>query len=167
MKNGKTLYFIATSVGLFATDTLLGTATNWIQLGKNTIGNVVVDMVVTRQIDGLVVVATHGNGIYSTNASSIEDILGTKEDKLFLSDNLKVFPTAASNSICIAVKNPESETAFKVYDLSGNLIEHLKPVVTINQAFFYQHNISTYKKGMYFLQMTNTKSTETITFIKQ
>ncbi len=74
--NDKTIYFVGTSTGLYATDTLQGLSTVWTQIGANTIGNVVVEMVKTREADGLVVVATHGNGIYSTHINSIDDIFG-------------------------------------------------------------------------------------------
>ncbi len=70
-----TMYLVGTSVGLYTADTLLyesadsaaGTpATVWRQLEIDRIGNVVVEMIQTRTTDGLIAVATHGNGIYST-----------------------------------------------------------------------------------------------------
>jgi len=147
-------------------DTLLGTATNWIQFGKNSIGNMVVDMVVSRSVDGLVVAATHGNGIYSTYATSVEDILGTKEDKLFLNENIKVFPTAASNSVTIAIRKPQAGIQLEIYDVAGKKMLSLKPEISMNQQFYYQSDISAYKKGMYFVRLVNGNKTETITFIK-
>lgn len=64
---GTTTYYVATSTGLYSTTQLNGTSTIWVQEGENSIGNIVCDMVVSRETDGKVVVATHGNGIY-TNA---------------------------------------------------------------------------------------------------
>ena len=61
-----TLYLDGTSVGLFGTANLDGQNTLWKQIGKNTIGNVVIETLTYRAIDGRLVVATHGNGIYQT-----------------------------------------------------------------------------------------------------
>ena len=62
-----TMYFVGTSTGLYSTTSLNGTATAWMQEGASTIGNVVVDMIDNRLSDSLVVVATHGNGVFSSN----------------------------------------------------------------------------------------------------
>ena len=67
--SGPTMYFAGTSTGLYSTSALNGTSTAWAQEGASTIGNVVVDMVIARQSDQLVIAGTHGNGIYSANAS--------------------------------------------------------------------------------------------------
>ncbi len=68
---GKPLYFAGTSVGLFSTTRLEGANTYWVQEGRATIGNVVVDMIDVRQSDGYVAVGTHGNGIYTTTVTSL------------------------------------------------------------------------------------------------
>lgn len=65
------VYFAATSVGLFSTRKLAGRDTVWVQEGSSTIGNIVVDMVDVRQSDGYVAVATQGNGVYTTNVTSL------------------------------------------------------------------------------------------------
>ena len=77
--NGGTVYLVGTSVGLFATTALNDTGTVWVQQGTNTIGAGVVDMIDYRATDGLVVVATHSNGIYSSHINSTEDITGIKQ----------------------------------------------------------------------------------------
>ncbi len=64
-----TMYFVGTSVGLFSTSAINGESTNWTQEGASTIGNVVVDMVVSRKGDGLVAAGTHGRGVYSANVA--------------------------------------------------------------------------------------------------
>jgi len=61
----QTTYYVGTSIGLFATTALNGSSTVWGQRGPRSIGNVVVDQVRARQSDGLVLAATHGNGLYS------------------------------------------------------------------------------------------------------
>jgi hypothetical protein len=64
---------VGSSTGLYSSTTLNGQSTVWAQEGSTTIGNVVVDMIKSRQADGLVAVATHGAGVYSsTVATGIE-----------------------------------------------------------------------------------------------
>ncbi|MFY0593684.1 T9SS type A sorting domain-containing protein [Roseivirga sp.] len=62
--NGGNYYFAATSVGLFMTKELKGDETNWEQQAADVIGNVVVSNVRVRPIDGIVMAATHGNGVF-------------------------------------------------------------------------------------------------------
>ncbi|MEM9666805.1 MAG: PKD domain-containing protein, partial [Bacteroidota bacterium] len=61
------VYFVATSTGLYSTTTLNGANTVWAKEGAQVIGNVVVDMIASRPEDGLVVVGTHGRGVYSAS----------------------------------------------------------------------------------------------------
>jgi hypothetical protein len=58
-------YFAGTSTGLYSTATLDGTSTNWTQEDLAGITNTVVEQIRVRDSDGLVVLGTHGNGIYS------------------------------------------------------------------------------------------------------
>jgi len=78
--NDGNVYFAATSTGLYSTTNLGGTSTTWEQEGASTIGNVVVDMIASRTTDNLVVVGTHGNGVYSSIIGSPAAI--TEDDKL-------------------------------------------------------------------------------------
>jgi hypothetical protein len=66
--SGRT-YLLATSTGVYSTTTLNGANTAWAQEGATPIGNVVVDMIVGRPSDGLVVAGTHGRGVYSAQLS--------------------------------------------------------------------------------------------------
>lgn len=72
--HGKRKYYCGTSQGLYSADTLLSHVSNtqpgtqWVLEGADVIGRVVVEGVVeTRVSDGLVVVGTHANGLYSSN----------------------------------------------------------------------------------------------------
>lgn len=65
--NGGFYYFAGTSVGLFMTQTLDGDNTVWTQQGADVIGNVVVSWIRVRPIEGLVMVSTHANGVFTAN----------------------------------------------------------------------------------------------------
>jgi len=60
------LFLVGTSTGLYSTQTINGAATVWTQVDPTGIGNVVVEQIRSRE-DGLVVVGTHGNGLYSAS----------------------------------------------------------------------------------------------------
>jgi hypothetical protein len=60
-------YFIGTSTGLYSATSLNGTSTIWTQENMEGISNAVVEQIRVRNTDGLVVVGTHGNGLFSAN----------------------------------------------------------------------------------------------------
>lgn len=62
-----TTYYLATSTGLYATETLQGVSTTWMPEAPGVVGNVVVDMIRARPDDGFVAIASHGRGVYSTS----------------------------------------------------------------------------------------------------
>lgn len=66
LENGR-IYFAGTTTGLYSTTFLDGANTVWVQEGKDVIGNVVVDMVRAREVDGFVAVGTHGRGVFTAH----------------------------------------------------------------------------------------------------
>lgn len=77
------VYFLGTSTGLYSTHQLSQMQTIWIREGAESIGNVVVDMMATRQTDGAVVIATHGNGVYSTHYLNAIPLTNRTDDLSF------------------------------------------------------------------------------------
>lgn len=63
--DGSKVYLLGTSVGLYSTSQINGAATDWMQEGVNSIGNVPVVMIKSRASDGLVALGTHGTGLFS------------------------------------------------------------------------------------------------------
>lgn len=60
-------FFVGTSTGLYSTSSLTGATTVWTQEDPSGIGNVVVEHMIVRNSDGLVIAGTHGNGVFSAN----------------------------------------------------------------------------------------------------
>jgi len=126
--NGKRIYFLGTSTGLYATDTLINetksTHTVWVQLGADVIGNVVVDMVKCRTTDNLVVVATHGNGVFSTHINSFADIQSVFSISRDMNAQLKIFPNPASGftNISMSLSNVQTGNVY-IYSHEGKLIK--------------------------------------------
>ncbi len=62
---GKTTYFVGTSAGLYSTTTLNGMSTTWM-LEDGVQPGIAIMHIAKRDNDGMVAVATHGTGVYST-----------------------------------------------------------------------------------------------------
>ncbi|TND09295.1 MAG: hypothetical protein FD123_1382 [Bacteroidetes bacterium] len=119
------IYLVAGSTGVYATDTLLGTNTVWVQQGANSIGNVVCDMIDVRTSDGLVVVATHANGIYTANFTSVNDIV-TVHDQVKPNFSMTVFPNPAISDITIEFDLPRAaRVRIDLLDERGRLVQAL------------------------------------------
>jgi hypothetical protein len=61
------LYFIGTSLGLYKTETLNGENTVWSQEATEVVGSSIVSMIKVNNVEGNVVAATHGNGVFQGN----------------------------------------------------------------------------------------------------
>lgn len=94
LQDGKKAYFVGGSTGLYATDSLNGTNTVWVQQGANTIGNAIVNVIETRPVDGLVVVATHGDGMFTGTVTNIGQITTVDDIKLDVAET-KIYPNPA------------------------------------------------------------------------
>ncbi len=93
-------YYIGTSVGLYATSSLNGGSTTWAQEGSSVIQYAVVSALAYRPDDNVLLVGTHGNGLYlaeigspadqtsiDTTSASVTMDLGPNEKKLFKTED--------------------------------------------------------------------------------
>ncbi len=71
------LYFAGTSAGLYSTAYLNGRNTAWEPEGSDAIGNIVIDMLDSRDTDGFVVAASHGSGMFAAKINSMPQAPGT------------------------------------------------------------------------------------------
>jgi hypothetical protein len=137
-----TLYFVSTSTGLYATNQIEGTATVWTQMGANTIGNVVCEQIKTRAADSLLVVATHGNGIYTSKIESVNDVISVAEfEKEY---ELTVYPNPSSSSISI---NIIGESTLAIYDIQGKQVLFIQNVNAETKV-----DVSELQTGFYFAE---------------
>ncbi|MEO6884281.1 MAG: T9SS type A sorting domain-containing protein, partial [Bacteroidia bacterium] len=150
-----TVYLVATSTGLYATDTLKGTSTVFVQQVSNLIGNAVCDMIDVRPSDGLVVVATHSHGIYSTHITSVgnvADVPVTAEKDAF---NLSNYPNPFSISTHITFQlNSNAMVTISVFDALGRKMTTLQngELSAGKQEFTLQKN--NFSDGLYYCVLT-------------
>ena len=159
------VYLVGTSTGLYATDTLITNATVWIQQGTNTIGNNVVDMIDYRSTDGLVVVATHGNGVFSTHITNVNDITSVK-DLSSSSFNINLFPNPTSDKLNVKFSNYSSAKNLKLSIVNelGMLIKNIS-MSSLNVEGI-QIDVKDLAKGIYYLNVDEGKRNFAKGFVK-
>ncbi|MBC7778372.1 MAG: T9SS type A sorting domain-containing protein [Phycisphaerae bacterium] len=123
LDNGTIKYFCGTSVGLYSADSLVLHAsgqpgTVWTLESPNEIGSSVVDYVDVRRSDGLVVAATHSNGMFSANFGTGS---GSHEPKNTVSVRVSPNPVREVATFSIAGQNLDNTTV-RLFDLKGNLL---------------------------------------------
>jgi len=162
-----TLYVVGTSVGLFGTANLNDVNTIWEQISDDKIGSVVCEYLAYRANDGLLVVATHANGIYQTNLTSISDVLSLDEIEGEKFD-FSVYPNPVGDVLSIQV-NIDNKSSVKVviYDELGRQVENIftKELYTDNNII--DLDVNNYKSGIYFISLNIDNQTFTKQFIKQ
>ena len=166
-----TVYLMATSVGLFATDTLMGTNTVWVQQGISTIGNSVCDMIETRQSDGLVVIATHANGMYSTNITSVGDVAASVKDiAAFNSEfGLTSYPNPFVQSATIEFTlNKKSKVTLQIWDEYGRIVETLAEGQLPEGKHSFVFDRKNLSPGIYYYSLTadNRRKTNKMVIVK-
>jgi photosystem II stability/assembly factor-like uncharacterized protein len=125
LASGKRSWFVATSVGLYATDSLAGLNTSWVLQSPNGIGKNIVTMIDTRPQDYYIVAATHGYGMHSANIASewqitsIEEIGAARENMRF-----NAYPNPLTGEILVLNFNRAFESAprFELMDIHGKTI---------------------------------------------
>ncbi len=121
--NGR-VYLVGTSVGLFATTQLNDTNTVWVQQGTNTIGASVVDMIDYRTTDGLVVVATHSGGIFSSHITQTGSFTSVPSAPVAANNfTFTNYPNPFTGETTIQFNLPESSyVSLVIYDGMGRLV---------------------------------------------
>lgn len=150
------VYLAGTSTGLYATDSLNGTATVWVQQGTNTIGNAVCDMIETRASDGLVVVATHANGFYSTHITSVNDIVSVQDlESQHAEISLNNFPNPVQSSTTIEYElDANSNVSLVLWDECGRVIRSLVNEQQTKGKHTVVFDKGNLRSGIYYYSLT-------------
>ena len=159
-----TVYLVGTSTGLYSTDTLINNASVWTQQGPNSIGSAVVDMIDTRTQDGLVAVATHGSGLFSTHITSINDLnTGVQQNSIAVS--LNIYPNPASDIINLKLPADidKKNVQLTLSDEIGRIV--WKKQFTVNDASI-QISVQNLSQGMYYLNLIADRKSISAAFVK-
>jgi hypothetical protein len=129
-RGAATIWLAATSTGLYSTFVLDGAATVWSREAPDLLGNVVVDQVRSRALDGVIVAGSHGRGVYGLHLPAATAVgAEVPSGRLTLAQNVP-------NPL-----NPRTEIAFSlaaagpvsldVFDLGGR---HVRTLVSATLA---------------------------------
>ena len=165
LSGGSKAYLVGSSTGLYATTILNGSSTIWIQQGAGSIGTSVVDMVVSRPSDGFVAVGTHGNGMFSTTITDVNDITALEESEL--TSSIKVYPNPAGKEINLTVSSGSLEGAVRlnILDEQGRLLQSSDVFLSADHAFSLP--LAGFYPGTYLLVLQKDNLTFTKPFIKR
>ncbi len=149
---GTTNYFVGTSTGLYSTTQLNGNSTTWVQEGQNTIGNVVVIMIDFRTVDGAIAVATHGNGVYSTNVTTpVKNGNPITPKEFSLSQN---YPNPFNPTTTIRYTLPEKgKVTLRILDITGKEVATLINKEQEQGEYSTNWNAQTLASGTYLYEL--------------
>ena len=125
--DGSRKYFCGTSVGLYSADSLqLHTTslpgTQWTLEAPGVIGSSVIPFVDVRASDGLVVAASHSNGMFSANF--LQDV-GTNTPAK--SPTVQVWPNPAWDFVAFQISDAVAATvAVRIFNLQGKIVRETK-----------------------------------------
>ncbi len=112
-------YFIGTSTGLYSTAELNADSTVWEQESPDLIGNVPINMITARGSDGLVVVGSHGSGVFTSNMPAAP--IGISEATALTTSN--AWPNPAADVVHINYYLPDASIVdVRVCDVNGRLV---------------------------------------------
>ncbi|MGB0806591.1 MAG: T9SS type A sorting domain-containing protein [Salibacteraceae bacterium] len=157
---------LGTSIGLFATNTLDGENTEWIQQAPDVIGNIVIEQIDYRESDGFCVVGTHGAGAFKTYFSNNWDITAIETID---AEELKIniYPNPVVSTATLSFENPGNEKVqVRVLNGAGQVL-HSHYLTTSNGQNQTEINVSEYTQGIYYITLYTNQGNFTKTFIKQ
>jgi photosystem II stability/assembly factor-like uncharacterized protein len=165
---GGKVFLVGTSTGLYVTSTLNGMSTVWQQQAPSTIGRGIVNAIATRESDGLVVVATHGNGVYSGTVNTLVSA-PTETPKPSAFKLAQNYPNPFNPTTTIDYQLPSASfVKLDVFDALGRKVSTLVNERKSAGAHQVAFNAAGLASGTYFykLQVGNTVETKKMMLVK-
>lgn len=151
--DGKRIYFAGTSVGLYSTDSLvLATSTGsnktiWVQESPETIGANIVTDIRVRRVDGYVVAATHGGGVFESYYTGA-NVPASQS----IPSGLNLYPNPTKDRITFEFDAESGKTvSAEIWDVRGRRITRLFSDTYRTGKFSVQYPCGNLPAGMYFI----------------
>ncbi|WP_460219940.1 T9SS type A sorting domain-containing protein [Psychroserpens sp. MEBiC05023] len=142
--NGQIGYFVGTARGLYSS--LDPTTTDWQLESPNEIGLAVVSSLVYRPSDNILLVGTHGNGMFQSDLTT----LGLEETTI--NDTaVRLYPNPATGPVTIAYNGKHTLQNISVIDLNGKVLRN-QSLQGINSDI--QIDTQDLSSGIYFVNLT-------------
>ncbi|AUC85896.1 hypothetical protein CW731_11610 [Polaribacter sp. ALD11] len=149
---------LATEAGIWKTSNVTAATVIW-EPANSGMGNVRVDMLQHRASDNLVLAATHGRGLFTSNftdgTASVDDVL--TDNKTFT-----VYPTISKGNFTVFAKSSLGKAKVSVFDISGRQVYAAKLDFNSNEKQTISINVSS---GIYIVNLvdeSNKKSSKKI-----
>lgn len=149
---------VGTSVGLFSTSQLNGTATVWVQQSPETIGNAICEMIKVRRVDNRVVVATHGGGIFAANITQNHHLTGIEGAG---KPTFTVYPNPATDVITVSGNMPAG-TVYTIYNMLGKKVLEIPAAGNETQL-----PVASLPAGSYVIKFKNGAAENVAKFVKK
>lgn len=153
------IYLVGTSTGLYSTASLNGMSTNWTLEGSATIGNNIVNALDTRESDGMVAVATCGQGMFSGN---FPPALSAKKETDLSASVIELSPNP-TNGIITVRNAPENLVSVSVMNVLGEKVLELANPHSADFALDLSH----LPAGIYFARFAAANSVVMRKIIRQ
>jgi hypothetical protein len=175
--NGGTIYWVAASTGLYATDRLVqdsaasrkADSTIWVQQSTNAIGNSVCNMVDIRPSDGLVAIATHTHGMYTANITNVNQVATISTINKPQGFQLVGYPNPSSGQVSVSfMLSEESNVVLNLYDVRGRMVKEMVNNRMSAGPHIVPFNGSELRSGIYYCTLNSGQLSETtrLVFIK-
>ncbi|MFY0605982.1 MAG: T9SS type A sorting domain-containing protein [Cyclobacteriaceae bacterium] len=156
---GGITYFVGTSTGLYSLERTFNDTDQWVKEGEDLIGSAVITMLDYRDIDGRLVVASHGNGTFQSFLEGARPFENqpTVSDELILTQN---YPNPFTDRTVIDYSLPQDGLArIDIFDDKGRLVRNLllgRQFKGDNRVFWDGTNSTGTKlrAGVYFCVLT-------------
>jgi hypothetical protein len=156
------VYLVSTSTGVFATDTLMSTSTVWVNQGAATIGSQVCDMTDVRVSDGLVVVATHAHGMFSTHITSVNDIVTVHEQTPHLALQTNIYPNPATEEVNVKFELPSNaDVEILLLDELGQTVKNIRKGKEMKGEYTEKIPVNDLAPGLYYVSIVAGEMRET------
>jgi len=152
---GNVNYYVGTARGLYKSSN--PATTDWTLEGSNVMGIPVVSGLVYRPSDNILLVGTHGNGMYETNLNAVLSLESNSIDGV----KMAMYPNPAQFELRFATNDfkIDNTTKFLIYDVKG---KQVKKGTLFNKSI----DVSTLNKGIYIVNLKHNNISTSRKFIK-
>lgn len=157
--NNQLVYYLATTTGLYATDSLNGTQTVWIKQSPTLIGDNIVTMIDYRENDGQLVVSTFGAGVFSARLNSAHNITSVKTEPTL--SVARVYPNPVYSWFRVEGLRPATTYTYQVLNAEGKILLHGNMTRDFSEV-----NIQALAAGCYYLVLDDGLSREVKKVVK-
>lgn len=157
--NNKLVYYLGTTTGLYATDSINGTQTTWIKQSPTLIGDNIVTMMDYRESDGQIVVSTFGAGVFSAQLNSAHNITSVKNEPRV--SVARVYPNPVYNQFRMEGLRPSVTYFYKLLNAEGKTL--MQGSITRDESLV---NMQAFTSGCYYLVLNDGNSSEVKKLVK-